>query len=137
MPAWILPENCAAQFSGSGHAGTAQTYKDQRIAPGNIDWKAENEPFSPWRAEWNALLDAIRNDRPHNEAKRAALSNLADIMGRAAIHSGKIITWDEAMASNFQFCANTDGLNEDSPPPIHADAQGRYPVPIPGVWSEI
>ena len=48
----------------------------------------------PWQEEWNDLIDAIRNDRPHNEAKRAALSNLADMMGRAAVHSGKVITWE-------------------------------------------
>ncbi|MCL5098101.1 MAG: gfo/Idh/MocA family oxidoreductase [Candidatus Omnitrophica bacterium] len=128
---------CAAQFSGNVHAGTVHTYKDQRCSPDNIDWEAEKETITPWQAEWNVLLDAIRNDRPHNEAKRAALSNLADIMGRAAVHSGKIITWDEAMASNFQFCPNIDDLTTDSPPPFQADDQGRYPVPIPGVWSEI
>ena len=61
------------------------------------------------------LLAAIRNDRPHNEAKRAAYSDLASIMGRAAVHSGKIITWDEALASNFQFCPNIDTLNESTP----------------------
>ena len=83
------------------------------------------------------LLDAIRKDRPHNEAKRAALSNLADIMGRAAVHSGKIITWDEAMASNFQWVADIDSMNENTPPPVRCDAQGRYPVPVPGQWSEI
>jgi predicted dehydrogenase len=134
---YVHGTKAAAKFSGSGHAGTVQTYKDQRIVSGNIDWRAAPEPVSPWQAEWNALLEAIRQDRPHNEAKRAALSNLADIMGRAAIHSGKIITWDEAMASNFQFCRNIDQLTEDSPPPVQADAQGRYPVPIPGQWSEI
>ncbi len=128
---------CAAQFSGNVHASTVHSYKDQRIAADNIDWKADREPCSPWQAEWNVLLDAIRNDRPHNEARRAAMSNLTFIMGRAAVHSGKIITWDEALASNFQLCPNVDGMTENSPPPVQADAQGLYPAPVPGQWSEI
>ena len=134
---YIHGTKCAAQFSGNVHAGTVQIYKDQRIATDNIAWKAEPERFTPWQAEWNVLLDAIRHDRPHNEAKRAAMSNLADIMGRAAVHSGKLITWNEAMASRFQFCPNLDQLTDDSPPPVAADAEGRYPVPIPGEWTEI
>ena len=58
-------------------------------------------------------------------------------MGRAAIHMGRIITWDEAMASNFQFFPGIDQLTYDSVPPIKSDAEGRYPVPIPGEWKEI
>jgi predicted dehydrogenase len=134
---FIHGTKCAAQFSGNIHAGTCQIYKDQRIDRDNIVWKALGKEGAPWQEEWDVLLDAIHNDRPHNEAKRCALSNLADIMGRAAIHSGKIITWEEAMASNFQWCPNVDSLNENSPPPIGADAQGHYPVPVPGVWSEV
>jgi predicted dehydrogenase len=152
---------CAAQFSGPIHAGTCHIYKDQRCTPvnvtakydraamqynysqaprahaDNIVWQAPPEKITPWQAEWDDLLDDIRHDRPHNEAKRAALSNLADIMGRAAVHSGKLITWDEAMKSEFRFCPGIDHMTEDSLPPIQPDAQGRYPVPIPGVWSEI
>ncbi|MCR4410837.1 MAG: Gfo/Idh/MocA family oxidoreductase [Thermoguttaceae bacterium] len=127
----------AAQFSGAIHVGTVHTYKDQRITPDNIDWRAPKEEITPWQAEWNALLEAIRHDRPHNEAKRAALSNLADIMGRAAVHMGRIITWDEAMKSNFQWCPNLDTMDENTPPPVQANAQGRYPVPVPGQWVEI
>ena len=134
---FIQGSKCAAQFSGNIHASTVQIYKDQRIARDNITWKAEPEGCTIWQAEWQALLDAIRRDRPHNEAKRAALSNLADIMGRAAIHSGQITTWDQAMASKFQWCPNIDTLNENSLPPVKADAQGRYPVPVPGAWSEL
>ncbi len=134
---FIHGTRCAAQFSGNIHAGTVHTYKGQRCERSQIDWSAEPETITPWQAEWDNLLDAIRRDLPHNEARRAALSNLADIMGRAAAHSGRIVTWDEAMASNFSFCPNIDQLAADSPPPVQADAEGRYPAPVPGQWVEI
>ena len=128
---------CAARFSGNIHASNGQIYKDQRIANDNVAWKPAKERVNPWQAEWNVLLDAIRNDKPHNEARRAALSNLGAIMGRAAVHTGQMITWDEAVASTFQFCPNVGELTEASPAPVQADAQGRYPAPVPGKCKEI
>jgi predicted dehydrogenase len=127
----------AAQFSGTVHRGTVHTYKDQRIRDDNIDWRAPDEPCSAHQAEWNVMIDAIRNDRPHNETQRAVYANLATIMGRAAVHSGKTITWDDVMQSNFQFCEAVDDLDFDSPPPVHADSGGCYSPPIPGQWSEV
>lgn len=127
----------AAQFCVWGASPIlTRTYKDQRITADNIDWRSPAE-VNPWQVEWNVLLDAIRTDRPHNEAQRAACADLASIMGRAAVHSGKVITWDEAMQSKFQFCPNVADLTADSPAPVHADAQGRYPAPIPGACTEI
>ena len=134
---YVHGTRCAAQFSGNIHAGTVQTYKDQRIDKTNIAWKAPKEPHTPWQAEWNVLLDAIRTDKPHNEARRAALSNLTAIMARAAVHTGKIITSEQAMASPFRFCPGIDTLDETTPPPLQPDPQGRYPVPSPGRWTEI
>jgi len=128
---------CAAQFSGNVHAPTVQIYKDQRIAKENIVWQPEKEKLSPYQREWDVLLDAIRKDRPHNEVQRAAFANLTSIMGRAAVHTGKIVTWDEVTSSDFKFCPNVDELTSDSPAPVQADAQGRYPVPVPGAWTEI
>ena len=134
---YIHGTKCAAQFSGNIHAATVRIYKDQRIDSDNIVLEAPKEQFTAWQAEWNVLLDSIRNDRQQNEARRAAESNLVDIMGRAAIHSGQVVTWDEAMASEFQFCPNIDSMDYDTAPPVQPDAEGRYPLPIPGEWSEI
>jgi predicted dehydrogenase len=136
---YVHGTKCAAQFNtyGLGKGETARLYKDQRIEDGNMVWESPRETVNSWDAEWNVLLDSIRNDKPQNETRRAAYSNVADLMGRAAVHSGKVITWDEAMASNFQFYADIDSLDYDSTPPVLPDEQGRYPVPVPGVWSEI
>jgi predicted dehydrogenase len=127
----------AAQFSGKVHRGTVRTYKDQRIDDDNITWQAPDEPCSAHQAEWNVMIDAIRNDRPHNETQRAIYANLATIMGRAAVHSGKTITWDDVMQSDFLFCDAVDDLCFDSTPPARADAEGRYAAPIPGQWNEV
>ncbi len=135
---YVHGTKCAAQFSGNIHLGTTHTYKDQRCEKDNIDWEAPKETYNPWDAEWNVLLDSIRNDKPQNEAHRAAMSNFADLMGRAAVYSGKEITWDEMVNSEFQhYPGNIDELDYDSEPPVKADANGFYPVPVPGVWSEV
>jgi predicted dehydrogenase len=128
---------CAAKFSGDVHAPTTWMYRDQRIEPSQIAWRAPRERVNPWQAEWEVLLDAIRRDRPHNETRRAALSNLGAIMGRAAVHTGKLITWEEALNSKFQFFDGVDTLTASSPAPVQADSEGRYPAPIPGRSAEI
>ncbi|UCF14583.1 MAG: Gfo/Idh/MocA family oxidoreductase [Phycisphaerales bacterium] len=128
---------CAAQFSGNVHAPTVHIYRDQRSDKGNIDWRPEREKVSPYQVEWDELLSAIRHDRPHNEARRGAYANLASIMGRAVIHSGKVITWDEMLASDFKFYPDAGDLDYDSPAPVRADANGSYPVPVPGKWTEV
>ncbi|MGM0490804.1 MAG: Gfo/Idh/MocA family protein [Planctomycetota bacterium] len=127
----------AAQFSGNVHKGTTRIHKDQRIADDNIAWEAPQEKYSPWDAEWNVLLESIRNDKPQNEAERAAMSNFADLMGRAAVHSGKVITWDEMFNSDFQFVENIDQMDYDTEPPVKPGPDGYYPVPVPGEWSEV
>jgi predicted dehydrogenase len=128
---------CAGQFSGNVHAPVTHIYKNQRIERRNTAWSPEPEQTSPYVAEWEALLRAIRNDQPHNETRRSALANVVAIMGRAAVHTGKTVTFDDVMNSRFQFCANASDLTDATPAPARADAAGRYPVPVPGVWREI
>jgi len=127
----------AAQFSGNIHASTVRTFKDQRIERGNVDWKAPKEKYSLYQAEWRALIDAIRNDLPHNEAKRAAESNMAAMMARSAVNSGNVITMEQIKNSNFQFFPGTDTMDYNTKPPLTPDADGFYPVPQAGLWKEV
>ena len=39
---------------------------------------------NPYQLEWDELIDAIRNDKPYNEAKRGAEASLVTSMGRMA-----------------------------------------------------
>jgi predicted dehydrogenase len=134
---FIHGTKCAAQFSGKTHKATVHMFKDQRIAQSNIAWTPTKDAFSPWQYEWNEFIESIRKDRPHNELKRAVYSDLTSLMGRAACHTNEIVTWDQMMASRFQFCNYLDDLRYDSPAPVKADRDGWFPVPVTENWKEI
>jgi predicted dehydrogenase len=134
---FIHGTKCSAQFSGNIHAPTTHFYKDQRMTKDNIAWKSPKEMVNPWQNEWNVLLNAIHGDKPHNEAERASYTSLTAIMGRAAVHTGRIITWDEMLKSKFSFCPNIASLTADSPAPAQSNKDGVYTAPVPGVWNEI
>ncbi len=134
---FIHGTKCAAQFSGDVHAATVHLFKDQRIRRDNIAWTPTKDAYSPWQYEWNEFIKSIRENRPHNEIQRAIYSDLTSLMGRAACHTGQTVTWDEMMESRFQFCSDLDNLNANSPVPVKPDAQGRFPIPVPGQWQEV
>ncbi|MFZ5830392.1 MAG: Gfo/Idh/MocA family protein [Planctomycetota bacterium] len=127
----------AGQFSGNVHKATVHMFKDQRIAEDNIAWSPTPDAKSPWDYEWISFIQSIRNDKPHNEARRAVYADYAALMGRAAAHLNRIVTWDEVVNSKFQFCDYLDSLNYDSPPPVKADEEGFFPAPVAGEWVEL
>jgi hypothetical protein len=54
-------------------------------------------------------------------------------MGRMAAHTGQIITYDQILQSDHEFAPDLDKLAMDSPAPLRAGPDGKYPVPQPGV----
>ena len=72
-----------AQFSGNVHARHRAYLQGQgdRQEPDRLGPRPRELPAAPWQAEWKDFLEAIREDRPYNEAERAAYANLAGIMG--------------------------------------------------------
>jgi predicted dehydrogenase len=111
-------------------------YKGHDMVPANIVWEFGQPDPNPYHAEWQVLLDAIRQDKPHNEARRAGEADVAALMGRMATHTGQYITWDQALSSDFQFVEDIDNMTFDSPAPIHAGPDGIYPAPQPGITKE-
>lgn len=90
---------------------------------------------SPYQVEHDVLFDAIRGDKPHNEAESGAQSTMTAILGRLATYSGKAITWKEAVNSDRRLTVDAASWN-DTPLDL-PDEQGAYPVPIPGLSTVV
>ncbi len=125
-----------AIVSKSGDCGLpSSTYKTQNPQRDSLIWTSKVNPneTDPYTNEWNDLLDAIRNDKPYNEVKRGVEASLVTSMGRVAAHTGQEITYEGLLNSEVEYAPGADKLTMDSPPPIVADADGKYPVPMPGI----
>ena len=105
----------------------------------NLIWKSTaslDGQQSPYQSEWNDLVDAIRNDKPYNEALRGVEASLVTCMGRMAAHTGRIITFDDMLHCEHEFAPDVDKLTVDSPAPLLAGRDGKYPVPQPGITTK-
>ena len=128
-----------AIVSASGDCGApSRIYKGYAPKSENQIWQSKAPPGeeNPYQNEWNDLVDAIRQDKPYNEAERGAMGSLVTSMGRMAAHTGQIITLEQIMNCPHEFAPDVDKLTMDSPAPLQADKDGRYPVPQPGIVKD-
>ncbi len=122
-----------AVISKNGDCGTpSSTYKGQAQDRANMIWQS-TDTSNPYQNEWDALVSAIREDRPYNEVKRGVDASVATSMGRMAAHTGQEISWDDMLNCPQAFAPDADKFTMDSPPPVASDKNGRYPVPEPGI----
>jgi hypothetical protein len=98
-----------------------------------VVWRCKSPEPNPYQLEWDHLMNAIRQDKVYNEAKRGAEASLVTSMGRMACHTGQVITYDQMLNNEHEFAPDVDKLKLDGPAPILADANGKYPVPAPGI----
>jgi len=81
--------------------------------------------------EHKALFAAIRAGKQINNGQYMATSTMLAIMGRMVDYTGQELTWDQALGSQ-QVLAPTD-LTMKSPAPVLPDADGYYPIAMPGI----
>jgi len=128
-----------AIVSKSGDCGMpSSTYKGQNPTRSNLLWESKVNPGEqdPYQNEWNSLIDAIRNNKPYNEAKRGVQASLVTSMGRMAAHTGQEITYDGILNCDHEMAPGLDKLTMDSPAPLQAGPDGKYPVPQPGITKK-
>ena len=129
----------SAIASKSGDCGMPSSiYKGQSPKSADRLWesKVNEDERDPYQNEWNDLIDAIRNDKPYNEVKRGVEASLVTSMGRMAAHTGQEITLEDMLNCEHEMSPGLDKLTADSPAPLIADANGRYPVPQPGIVTK-
>lgn len=127
----------SAVISASGHAPSkCRIFKSQRMVKQDLVWKCKDQEPSPYDLEWDHLMEAIRKDRPYNEVERGAKASLVTAMGRLAAHTGQVITYEQALNHHHDLAAGVDTLTFNSPPPVVADADGKYPIPQPGLITD-
>ena len=126
--------NGSAIISTSGHIpAKCRIYKGHNQVKDDLVWQFPPPERNPYQLEWNHLIDAIRNDRPHNEVERGAQASLVTSMGRMAAHTGQTITYDEILNCDHEFAPDIDKLTLESPAPLQLASNGRYPIPLPGL----
>jgi predicted dehydrogenase len=107
-------------------------FKNQDMTDDNITWAFPQPEPNPYQMEWDDLIAAIREDKPYNETERGTEASLQAVLGRMAAHTGQVITREELLKHDHEFAPDVDKLTLDSPAPLVADSDGRYPVPTPG-----
>ncbi len=122
-----MPSKCRL-FKGQKN----EDFKNPAMEAANIIWAYGKPEPNPYQMEWVDLIAAVREDRPYNEVERGAEASLQAVMGRMAAHTGQVIKRDALVKHKHEFAPGVDKLTMDSPAPLVADAEGKYPVPQPG-----
>ena len=136
---WIHGTKGSALVSIAGHSyDKCRIFKDQNASINNKElvWKYSKPGVRHYQQEWDDLIDAIREDKPYNEVESGAKASLVTSMGRMAAHTGKVVTYDNMLNCEHELAPGLDKLTMDSPAPLLADANGKYPVPQPGIVTK-
>lgn len=91
--------------------------------------KTENNPY---QSEHDELFAAIaKGEFKFADAENGAKSTMTSILGRMATYSGQVIHWDKAINSGIDIHPKV--YDWAALPPVVPNADGFYPVAVPGV----
>ncbi len=97
----------------------------------------DEEDPNPYQVEHDELFAAIRRGELINNTEYTAMSTMSSILGRMATYSGTLITMEEALSKGKSIMPDESKLGFQMDPPVMPDANGYYPVPVPGTYSPL
>lgn len=123
-------KGCAIASRANDCGAPSAIFKGQSFS-GNPVWQSTDNS-NPYQNEWDALIDAIRKDKPYSELKRGVEASVVTSMGRMAAHTGQEITFEQMLNHDHEFAPGLDKLTKDTPAPLQPGPDGLYPKPMPG-----
>ena len=118
---------------GKIFAGNANILDHKGKVLYQFDRKTENNPY---QSEHDELFEAIaKNQYKFWDAEYGAKSTMTAILGRMATYSGQVIEWDKAINSGIDIHPKV--YDFAAAPPVLPNADGFYPVAIPGTTKYV
>ncbi len=99
---------------------------------GENPWRYQGPKNDAHTEEQKILIGSIRAGKPVNHSATMIDSTYMAIMGQLATYTGKPITWEQVVKADFEFEPKVADVRLDMSPPTKPDAQGNYPLPVPG-----
>ena len=98
---------------------------------GETNWRWQGQ-CDPYQVEHDKLFAGIRSGNPINCGDYMARSTMITVMGQLSCYTGKEVTWEQVMASDYYYPPKPEDCRDDMEPPTKPGANGSYPVPAPG-----
>jgi len=97
------------------------------------DRSKENNPY---QTEHDELFAAIaKGEYKFADAENGAHSTMTSILGRMATYSGQVVDWNKAINSGLDL--HPKAYDWNAMPPVLPNADGFYPVAVPGVTKYV
>jgi predicted dehydrogenase len=125
--------NCWDNVSEYAH-GTKGESNCANFIKGDAEWRFSGKGFgSAYVREHVDLIDAIQKNEKCNDGWHGATSSFTAVLGREANYSGKVVKWDELVEKGKSLFP--EKLAWDAKAPVEKDADGNYPIPLPGRYQ--
>ena len=98
---------------------------------GETNWRWTGQ-CDPYQREHDVLFAAIRSGKPVNNGNYMVPSTMIGVMGQISCYTGKEVMLEQMKKSDYYYPPKPEECHDGMEPPSKVEANGSYPVPLPG-----